>query len=75
MTSVEISAVHRSAVEAADPIEWPARFERRHGRKPARAAYLQRRELCLCQCAADAATRYRCDVVDPDFYHIMATPE
>ena len=75
MTSVEMSAVHRSAIEAADPIEWPARFERRHGRKP--------RVLHICNVANYAYANARlmrqhgidADVVDPDFYHIMATPE
>ena len=75
MTSVEMSAAHRSASEAADPIEWPARFERRHGRKP--------RVLHICNVANYAYANARlmrqhgieADVVDPDFYHIMATPE
>jgi len=67
MTSVEMSAAHHSASEAADPLEWPARFERRHGRKP--------RVLHICNVANYAYANARlmrqhgieADVVDPDF--------
>jgi glycosyltransferase involved in cell wall biosynthesis len=74
MRGVEMLAAHHGAA-AVDPLEWPARFARRHGRKP--------RVLHICNVANYAYANARlmrqngieADVIDPDFYHIMATPE
>jgi glycosyltransferase involved in cell wall biosynthesis len=75
MTAIEVSAAQRLARSNVDPLEWPMRFARRHGRKP--------RVLHICNVANYAYANARlmrqygveADVIDPDFYHIMATPE
>lgn len=58
-----------------DPLDWPKRFAAAHGRAP--------RVLHLCNVANYAYVNARlmrragvtADVFDPDFYHIMASPE
>lgn len=62
-------------MQEADALNWPADFARRHGRKPrvlhignvANYAYIN----------AKIQRRHGIDayVMDPDFYHIMASPE
>lgn len=58
-----------------DPLTWPARFSAAHGRQP-RVLHLGN----VANYAYVTAKLMRqagvsCDVADPDFYHIMASPE